>query len=114
MNERDMDRADDADALCHGGDSSGPGKRFHQVAAVVIVASERLPVRRGDKTLEAELFGFLREPDVGVPGALETVRMEREGSAVAVNAENAELDAIFGIADRVRFWGFQVYHLCTI
>ena len=104
MVERDMHRADDADALRHGGDRSRPGERFHQVAAVVIVAAERLPVRRGNEALEPERFGFLRQSDVGIPGALEAIRMKREGGAIAVGGENAELDAIFGVADGVRFW----------
>src|SRR5215467_12508530 len=101
MIERDVHRADDADTLSHGSDGSRPGKRLHQVAAVVIVASERLPMRRGNESLKSQLFGFLRQPHISVPGALESIRMKREGGAVAISGEDAKLDAIFGIADRV-------------
>src|SRR5215471_9532606 len=103
MDECHMDRADDTDALGDRGDRAGPSKSLHQIAAVVIVPTKRFPVRRGHKTLEAKLFGFLREPDVSVPGAPEAIRMEREGRAVSVDTENAELDAIFGIANGIRF-----------
>src|SRR5262249_48614545 len=104
MVERDMHRADDADTLGHCSDRSRPSKRFHQIAAVVIVTSERLPVRRGNERLETELFGFLRQSQVGVPGTLEAIRMKSEGGAIAVGGEDTQLDTIFRVADGIRFW----------
>src|ERR1700677_3592750 len=91
MVERDMRRADDTDTLGHGSDRSRPSKRLHQVAAVVVVAAERLPVCRGDEGLKTNLFGLLCQPYVGVPGAFEAIRMKSEGSAVAVSGEDTKL-----------------------
>ena len=56
--DREMHRADDPDTLRHGSDGSRPSKRLHQVAAVVVVASERLPVCRRDEGLETQLSAF--------------------------------------------------------
>ena len=102
-----MDRADDTDTLRHGSDGSRPSKRLHQVAAVMVVAAERLPMCRRDKALETKLFSLLCQSYVGVPCAFEAIRMKSEGGAVAVSGEDAELDAIFGIADGVRCWGLS-------
>jgi hypothetical protein len=34
-------------------------------------------MRRGDEAFESEFFGLLRQSCVGVPGALETIRMKQ-------------------------------------
>ena len=114
MVERDMHCADDTDMRRHGSDGSGPSKRLHQVAAVVVVAPKRLPVCCRDEGLKTKFFGLLRQSYVRVPGAFEAIRMKSEGSAVAVSGEDAKFDAIFGIADGVRFRGFPIGHFRSI
>ena len=76
----------------------------------MIVTSERLPVRCGNEPLKPELFGFLRQPRVGFPGTLEAIRMKSEGGAIAIGGKNAQLDAIFGVANRIRFWRLPIDH----
>ena len=109
-----MHRADDTDTLRYRSDCSGPRERLHQIAAVVVVATERFPVCRRDEALKPELFGFLRQSYVGIPRAMEAIGMKGEGRAVAVGGEDAKLDAIFGIADGVRFGRLQVGHCRSI
>ena len=67
---------------------------------------------RGDEGLETKLFGLLHKSYVGVPGAFEAIRMEGECGAVPVDGEHAELDLIFGVADRVRLGRLMLGHCC--
>jgi hypothetical protein len=36
--------------------------------------------------------------------------MKSEGGAIAVGGKNTQLDAIFGVANGIRFWGWPVDH----